>query len=375
MLWSCIRVDSWAVAAAGQPEPTVPRLVACLARSGQQPLSIHLTELYPSLFNSKPLFIELLAYAERWTYLKLVVSFEYLEHTISLKGRLPQLKKLVIEADGLNTFGIFDAFELAPKLRTASVTVDEPYGHPPGPITITSRVPYVIKLPWGQLTSLEVDSLEVVKYTPQLLHCRLIITSSTHLPTDKAVIQHANMRILITDVTSVLDRLETPALESLHVLSSDEPGVLSQIVSFLSRSSCTLKTLTLSGTIIERESDLQLLLQHVPGLLSLEIDHHKFVMWNTVARTLTITTQSHLVPKLEKIILIFGKIPPYRCDIDPEILLCMLESRRNVSKHENVEQLQSVALIGTPSTFLAQLMPRLLTLKKLGLKITHDRAG
>ncbi|GLB34503.1 hypothetical protein LshimejAT787_0200680 [Lyophyllum shimeji] len=369
-LWSRIKVDSWALAAEGKPEPTPPKLVACLARSGEHPLSIDFRDRYPSIFGSNlPLLTHLMAYAERWTFLKLAVSFKYLEFMSPIKGRLPELQELVIQAAGPSTFSIYDVFEVAPNLRSAALAVDDPSA----PLSISAAFlkegPHIIKLPWAQLTSLAIDSFEVLAHAPQLLSCQLNFTSSSHAPRNHPVVKHTAMRTLFSNLASILNFLETPSLESLTVFSGGEVDALSQIVAFLSRSSCPLKFLHLIGLTVKNESDLRLLLQLVPTLVSLEISFGS-VAWNMVARTLTITPQSHLAPNLATISFSFAQT-----DVDPEILLRTLESRCMMQDGEDTKRLRHLALFSVPSTPRGQLMLLLRRLEELGLKVTTNALG
>ncbi|KAF8065369.1 hypothetical protein FPV67DRAFT_181595 [Lyophyllum atratum] len=372
-LWSCIKVDSWALRIAGRPEPTLPKLIACLERSGRHPLSIHVTDSHPSSFESRPLFLHLQTYSERWEFLRLTVSFQYLQLTVPLKGRLPQLQTLMIEAHGLNDFGVLDAFEVAPNLRKASLVVDDPFGRDTdltSAITPSGHAPYVITLPWGQLTSLEVDSLEVIRHTPRLVDCTLHL-SEGRLSKSVSMIKHASMRNLTTRCGAVLDRLEAPSLESLRIGAMSKSDVVAEITSnFLIRSSCSLKTLFLSGSIVRTESHLQRFLQNTPHLISLGVGPGLLRIENA-AQILAISGQPLLVPNLEWITFTFDEGPPYPNNFDLGILQYIVEARCNMLDKDRIRRFKGVTLLEIPRSLLASLTSRLPTFEKLGVEVVY----
>ncbi|KAG5635628.1 hypothetical protein H0H81_010589 [Sphagnurus paluster] len=361
-LWSCIRLNFWALENGGRHQPTLPELQLCLQRSGNHPLSISISDHYTSSATSKQLFHHLVSFSEQWKYLQISGPFTLLALATPIKGKISRLETLGIELDGSDPCAPIDIFGVAPALRNVRIHPLEPlrkkaFGHP-----------YIFNLPWSQLTRLEVECLGILDDTPQLESCILGFDVSTFQSSE--ILRHTKLRSLVTRSAAALDRLEIPSLETLHFCNIiDEPDALRKITSFISRSGCSLRNIIISKTSILVESDLDPLLQMIPTITSLTIEYG-YVMWDVVARVLTVTdTLPIFAPKLEKITFFFGKKPPPP-KLDFELLSKMLESR--MTSQGDTSRLESVNLYDFAESPPTEFLYRVSGLRDLGLRAVID---
>ncbi|RDB22894.1 hypothetical protein Hypma_009827 [Hypsizygus marmoreus] len=362
-IWSFIRLNLEIIYVAGKRPPALATLQCCLERSGNHALSIYFKDSYAPMAEAGRLLIALLSHSSRWINVTMSMPFVNVQQLAKVRLRLPLLHHLDISAYGANTFGILDAFEVAPRLREASLSVGDPC---------------TVLLPWSQLTKFQgwvIPSLDVLSHASQVVDCSLSFDSwYTKDPTVPVVRSHALRRLQI-NLECALDGLEAPLLEDLHIGHLDDsaaPG-MTHVTSFIRRSSCSLKSLLFSRITLEHESDLIPLLESTPSLAFLQVRYGS-VNWDALMHALTITGTRCLLPNLKTASFVFGKtttmLNPHP-HVNSSKLMDMIESRFHVDGREGVTPLESIALIELAQPLSTQLA-RLAVLKEQGLKVIDD---
>lgn len=264
-----------------------------LSRSGQCPLTIRAVSGQHDALN---VAMELLVpHCTRWREVTLDPVPPDLKIMSPIKGNLPILEFISLlfptELDD-----DFDAFEVAPKLRHLHL-----YGH----FQLNQ-----IRVPWDQLTHCETiveggdPCLEMLVWAPNLQHFQVLIYQSLPCSVRSPLITHTSLSTILLDgcLPHFLDQLILPALSDLLMTVWDEEN----IASLLSRSACTLKTLTIS-IYGSNEHDIMELLQRAPGLQVLELTFNTTAEWSTILEALKLSfiIPEHLfiVPKLRRLIL------------------------------------------------------------------------
>lgn len=337
-----------------------------LARSGNCPLSIKLT-----VTDSKPTcptFFDLLSQSDRWEYADIDVAIPALDMLRTVKHRLPSLRAVSIQCaePGLTEPLPFDAFEVAPQLRS---------------LTIGYRVPLTgFCAPWSQLTHCDMHFnfdldiqyiLEVFQQSPNLVECSVVVHSTRQDSDATRVIRHDRLRVLSIRIYDVIEPLfDQLSLPALHALSSVrlqgcQPQSQSGLTSLLSRSDCSLSRLHLDCAFEQLEDCLQL----SPSLDELELrdDCARISLTESLLSRLTRRKSENghegLLPNLRVIVLDI-----YTISIG-EALIEMIESRRHfdASEPQNV-LLESVSLYLTPhQTFDSSINSRLDSCREGGL--------
>src|ERR1700691_4786614 len=162
---------------------------------------------------------------------------------------------------------VLDVFESAPQLHSVELQVQL----------------WKVKLPWHQLTSLSISScsldvfLAILETGLDLLKCAVTVDDYRLIPrTD--LVEHARLRSLSIvaedNHIAVFDHLRLPALSDLEYTDELYPFAPSRLISLLKRSSCQLRTLTIT---FERcslsDDDLIHILRLSPLLQELELKY------------------------------------------------------------------------------------------------------
>ncbi|KAJ6521663.1 hypothetical protein DFH09DRAFT_1287112 [Mycena vulgaris] len=140
---------------------------------------------------------------------------------------------------------------------------------------------------WSQLESLRlgsitlVESFRVLSYAPRLRDCAFIITSSEQLPPQRVLVHRLKCLLLqsdetpgIDDVTLLLAHVNLPALISLAIVGGRGAWRQQTIMSFLARSTCTLRRLIFVESRISERQMVQLLYQpSMQKLSSLKLEN------------------------------------------------------------------------------------------------------
>ncbi|KAJ7888291.1 hypothetical protein B0H13DRAFT_1888466 [Mycena leptocephala] len=237
-LWSSITIPS-------SLSPNDSRILAAteaqLLRTGNASLDMGWFDVQDDI-NPRLLDI-VLPHCSRWRRLCIHVTPLYEEPQLSwlypVDGRLHRLEQLEVISTR-DTF-IPDVFLNAPKLREIILTDEIIYPHRPSPTSIM--------LPWGQITHYRGTYPAAVHLTylsaaPNLLECVAGITTFDDFhpgySLDPTVVTPCLRRLCVEEDRFLL-RLTAPLLEELSSEWFEPPNLLS----FLQRSSCSLKKLAL----------------------------------------------------------------------------------------------------------------------------------
>ncbi|KAK0224160.1 hypothetical protein IW262DRAFT_877832 [Armillaria fumosa] len=241
------------------------RLHAALGRARSYPLWIEYSETADPGVHMWPV---LLAHCAHWK----TVSIFFLtpEFPSRLPGEqysFPLLESLDFRFDRYMVRGFsiqenaLDGFSTAPRLQRVSL-----YG---------IRSPSCLKLPWFQLTSIDLacgtdrDEMQILLKTSNLQRVLLLLDHEIGVPLPGPVVQ-SSLRSMETWDVSPLQYFTLPNLEVLNVVYTDDPSPIPIIHSFISRSQCALRTFHLNG--LEISEDLHKTLLDLPSLEDLRLE-------------------------------------------------------------------------------------------------------
>lgn len=325
--------------------PSPLALILFLERSGSHPLYIHFGNSTTQLFHL------LMSQSHRWREVSLYMPLPRLQLTSQIHGRVPILRHLTIihclTATGLTnalstTSSPIRTFEVAPELREVYLDIGDPRG---------------MVLPWPQLTQVGgrfLHDLQFLKSAANVVD--LTVDAGSHPST----IRHERVRRLRVYGAANLEWLDTPALEELYIHAIPHPSSnnIRRTIAFIQQSSFALTALTLRDIWIDNEVNARALLESCPGLVQFHVSICG-VAWNTLARLLTVTEHSCLLPKLQHLE-ILGR---FLAHLDASIP-GMLESRLR-DRGKGMPKLKSISLVDVSVS--PEDMNRLLELEKLGL--------
>ncbi|KAJ7044960.1 hypothetical protein C8F04DRAFT_520116 [Mycena alexandri] len=208
----------------------------------------------------------ILPYSRRWRTLHV---HNYGSHVGGLdwlrpvKGRLDQLKELIMTRCYVADMPDVDVFATAPKLRRAILSeADSSYRSPP------------VSIPWGQITHYRGEyapdrQIEILSAAQDLLFCELGFFDIGVALDSFAPIILPRLRGLSLTMAFFLPQLTTPVLETLVIHYVDEV-YLTALPSFIQRSSCTLNKLVLKQCTIDPV--LIAILRDLPALVYLLLE-------------------------------------------------------------------------------------------------------
>ncbi|KAJ7641383.1 hypothetical protein FB45DRAFT_900067 [Roridomyces roridus] len=252
-LWSSIRVNL----RTKNLENSLSLLECWLSRARSRPLSVAVVYLNYEENPSPEALIQTLKHSSaHWNDVRLELPFKDLQRLNEIEGHVPLLRKLLIGPSDAYFAGMqglrmtpITAFSNAPSLRE---------------VHLVTGFPFILELPWAQLTKLQATSLsvreclEILEASPGLVECSLSLRQS--FDTDSAArippLEHLEILVLRQSGfhADLLHCLTLPALRELqfHVapLPSNETSRL-RVVSFLERSALSgrLQQLRFSGAL------------------------------------------------------------------------------------------------------------------------------
>ncbi|KAJ6546066.1 hypothetical protein DFH09DRAFT_1171907 [Mycena vulgaris] len=325
--WSDISLDAVLWTMPTLTETAVTLLGSALDRSGDFPLTVRITNHMISPAHGPAL--ELLSkHSERWQTAILKCPVADLAHLSSVKGRLPLLETLEVDAlEPELEIAVLDLFELAPRLRNISVAGD--------------LVSKLVKPPLGQLKRLgytdlaSTDIARVVSSMSSLaqgqqfqiqfflddwtsnrshtLQLGIPPTSSDVSRLSVDLVGQFHHKHCLQAMSAILANLTLPHLETLEFHTREYPRfpVVWSHVDFLSLSARSsfhrnLRSLCLYHVHIA-ESQLLQSLAMLPALEHLEISDHERIggrgvnlvlISDTLLRALTCSDTQGLVPHL-----------------------------------------------------------------------------
>lgn len=245
-----------------------------LARAGNCAMNVKIPSAYVDSRRGPRSILQvldlLIRHSARWQHVEIYIRPSMVTVISALKNCLPRLKTLLIESRGVFDQQPVDAFESAPKLRNLHLCVRQ-------------QLSFV--MPWAQLDECTVDSkdpcfaLGILVRTTNLTALRLSSTTflSSFLPPN--IVRHTQLRSLSLCIQHpfgpniLFDYLMLPALQDIYI---SQVGPLSpwiyqaHLISFLSRSSCSLQKIVLHRLALE-PIDLLHCIELSPALVELEL--------------------------------------------------------------------------------------------------------
>ena len=231
---------SFGVSSNQAPTSTIVRSWLSHARS--IPLSPHIhLEVTPSdARRAWPAIAEVIAYCDRWQNLVITSPISVLRSFNSVQGRLPSLEYLSIKLHANESHHqCIEAFVLAPRLRRLHQQI--------------TGVLSQIRLPWGQLTHLELDiecdydrlrfmeeSLlstfqELVGLIDLSLTCNCECRERRDIPLIPVTLHHLQyLKIVLPDLMGdIFEMIRCPALKSISIEQADIYWTYRPFLSFL----------------------------------------------------------------------------------------------------------------------------------------------
>ncbi|KAJ7850086.1 hypothetical protein B0H13DRAFT_57110 [Mycena leptocephala] len=211
-----------------------------LSRSGSCPLSIHIID---NGYEIGQAVLAAAAHRARWEHLKLHLLSPS-SQLLTIEGPMPLLRHLNYTLDEVSNSPVIFAPHDVPLLRTVLLN----------DLTVANVV-----LPWAQLTSLVLhrvyphECVPVLQQTSNLIHCELELfhRSPDHQLADIMLPYLESLTLKDPEdvpVTGYLQTLIVPTLRSLTVPESFlEPNPIDSLTSFISKSSCKLQQVRITG--------------------------------------------------------------------------------------------------------------------------------
>jgi hypothetical protein len=347
-----------------------------LSRAKNLPLSLKLNSVHSVVDGSR--FIDVLGRrAQTWGNVELGLSFRGFSMFESAL-QLPMLQRLSLDthANAPSEIGAVFTSWNAPALRHLTL------GYGINPVDM--------KLPWVQLTSLELDSefmgpddfLNILRRTPNIVDCvvEIYVDTEVYHLAEVALCMFLTSLRLSTDIVGVMDILGNFSAPALQVL--DFKGVhvahgvcFSALRSFLSKSGCQLREMVIWVDVSDKNlEDFLMLLETLPTLEKLEVAGGNFPGFTAMYRQLS--DGSPFLPRLSSL-----TASPYIGEITSDIPM-MLEalvdalSTRWVAPRERFSQILDVAFrwsgMGRPDSVdvvVTLFRPQQEKLKAMGINI------
>ncbi|KAJ6613145.1 hypothetical protein B0H10DRAFT_2049688 [Mycena sp. CBHHK59/15] len=237
-----------------------------LSRSGNLPLSYSLLSSDPA--QAESLLEASILHAHRWQDVTLTLPLPTFAKLEINQINLPVLRKISLAIrsatyTGVVTFGNTITIQNAPLLLEAHVTT----------------IPHVqFDLPWPQLTTLTLrhnvefsDCLSLLEHCPELVNLEISITDPGVPAIPPAPLTHHSMQCLTLNSMTLLEYLSLPRLQQLTVSQDIEFRHAAALESFMRRSACILRVLSLLISYIAPDA-LRACLRAVPdSVVDLEL--------------------------------------------------------------------------------------------------------
>ena len=270
-LWSLIQVEFGMTTVRND----VPCMSIWLERSGTHPLSFVLRERIEVLsFAGVSILDTILPFSDRWQHLEIYCHRDTLHGLSPIRDRLPLLQSISVSVFGGHEGSSWDAFELAPSLRSVDLGSGTQISYFKFPSA------HLVEFCSHDATLCPAEGLEFLRHCPNLISCTFRDLLDQPIQPSTPPLQHCRLLNLSMSPESNLggffDCLTLPALRSVRLdpLASPVfqemgwPG--SQFLDLLERSSCTLKKFTWALNSVRIE-DIVRCLEYMPDLEVLEI--------------------------------------------------------------------------------------------------------
>lgn len=304
------------------------RVQTALARTRSYPLWIEYSETADP---GAHMWSAILEHCNHWKTINIFVTPEFASRLPGEQHSLPLLESLDFRFTRYLVRGLsiqenaLDGFSTAPRLRKVSL-----YG---------IRSPSCLKLPWSQLTTINLacgtdrDEIQILLKTSDLQRVLLLLDPENDVPLPGPFVQ-SSLRSVETWGVSPLRYVTLPNLEVLSVSHTDTPSPIPIIHSFISRSQCALRKFHLNG--LEISENLHRMLLDLPSIEDLQLEFSCTVpgSFEAFMRFLTYpeASQSAVLPRLEDLHLVhhgfddplldhtfIDMIRSRRCDLQPSL--------------------------------------------------------
>lgn len=317
-----------------------------LSRSGSCPLHIKVSFQPPktSHFPYRPIVDMLASCSRRWRQIFFRIPFS-LGHFSAVKGSIPILKVFTVLLTSTSV-----------ELRTLAILEDAPNLSSLS-IESASLVLTPHQLPWAQLTwfcgvDLLIEShISILRYCRNLVGCHLFCRHPPRISSVSAfpVIMHTLRELHIHTVYSafcgyIFDSLSCPSLINLCI---DPPMSTTAILwpqdrlsSFLARSSCTLRRLSLGNISLENPSLVDCL-GELPSLFELHIREINTIIPTVTSPLFDRMTHGRQFPVGDQPKILVPMLKVFRLDntsAPKSEVLAMIRSRWNLMEVDNIGQ-------------------------------------
>jgi hypothetical protein len=346
-----------------------------LSRTGECPLTLHISLASRSL-NIRSFVNHTLPPSHRWQHLFVMIIPGALKDFAAAVGPVPRLETLDLQCrlrfvpSGTETLPV-TIFESAPKLHVVDLDFQ--------------NCPFGIRIPWCQLTDLKVSNCSVDKCLDVLSGLPNLVAFDVHLVDPRGLVLERRPVLQLSRLKKLQVRsgqisaylFDHLLLSALRTFEYHKTGDCSQeVISLLSRSSCSLRKFTCRGSATSRHNHPEIL-RMSPDLVELDIGAISSITIAQLTNQGSSSQQSPcLVPKLRIL----------RCDrgseFDDQGFVDMVESRWRLdetatatsgSRSESmVSQIDTVEVRCVADTFDKLAFSRLNEFAGEGLKVRFD---
>lgn len=313
-----------------------------LARGGNCTMNIRISE---SSVNTRDIWTVhqvltlLVSHCERWRNLEIHLLLHMASVIAAAKDRLPVLRTLVIHPlePYDNGSQVIDTFERAPLLRSFQ----------------SNELRFFrVNIPWAQLDELTMDAnidlaVAILGQAVNLSHFRLTSRPS-FLEAPLSVLHHNQLRSLTLQISSPhspFSYLTLPALQDICIIQGNTYSSQSQLICFLSRSKCSLRSFAFHNVPLTGGQLLECL-EHAPSLLELKLlgkSSHSItdeVLHRLICRDTENAQVTCLTPTLQAI-----DIDAYDI-LNPSLFMDMVQSRSCIRSDSSfaISRLKKVAI-------------------------------
>lgn len=269
--------------------------------------------------------------SERWQHIDLGLCAKMVESFGDIKGRLSNLETAKFRSRQMISACIADKFEIAPRLCCISLPSHRKYPQSPPQLPVVQLTKLVVKGPGVDIGVI----FQILRSAANLEELCIIRHDREKFPTN-IPLQHNNIQSFSIDSKfSLFPYITLPAVQTIIITNRgvthlDSGDWRDQLLSFFSRSQCSLRSLTLNGPKFE-PSDIIKCLECMPTLITrLELGGLTADVGLTdLTRRLTITEgYDPLLPLLEEVNFDTSYLRHLSDGHFPKLFIKMLQSRQ-----------------------------------------------
>lgn len=320
----------WSLLDIGTEKTPLPNgkdlITELLRRSKDLPLFLRMTVAE----GSSPAILKAIArQSHRWVDFQATLPATHLVYLNAASGRLPILQTLCIllhdpkiPPPGPFRSWYSDIFAVAPSLRDVVLNVN---------LTICP-----LSLPWSQLTRYDGRIYETAQYLDVLSRLDNVVKCGLWVDDELTLIRTTEYRPRLTipslqkwghceNSNIVLDHLTLPGLKKIH--THDYGGELTPLFAMISRSQCSLQSMTLRWQPTDNHTIVGVM-RGIPTLTKLRLTESVGYEPDFLVELVVRPDREVLLPRLEKLGIAFSARDGFGADLDSNLVVKMVESRR-----------------------------------------------